>query len=106
LFGAWTSLHEDVTFVQLFIGFFEPLCVYPLCYDFQKSLLFVSIALCILDMNKLEMFEFLEDELHVVGIVGPSLKTLETIVLKEMLQAQNVVDEECGFKKRCFECNS
>jgi hypothetical protein len=32
--GAWTSLHGDVSFVQLFIGFFEPLCVYPLCYEF------------------------------------------------------------------------
>jgi len=52
------------------------------------------------------MFKFLEDELHVVGIVGPSLETLEIIVLEEMLQVQNFVDEECGSKKRCFGCNS
>jgi hypothetical protein len=77
LLGAWTSLHEDVSFVQLFIGIFEPLCVYPLCYEFKKGLLFVSIVLCILDMNKLEM-----------------------------LQVQNVVDEECGSKKKHFGCNS
>jgi hypothetical protein len=57
-------------------------------------------------MNELEMFEFLEYELHVVGIVGPSLKTLTNIVLEEMLQVQNVVDEECGSKKKHFGCNS
>jgi len=57
-------------------------------------------------MDELEMFKFLEDELHVVGIVGPSLETLEIIVLEEMLQVQNFVDEECGSKKRCFGCNS
>jgi hypothetical protein len=74
--GAWTSLHEDVNFVQLFIGFFEPLCVYSLCYEFQKGFLFVLVVLCILDMDKLEMFKFFEDELHVVEIVGPSLETL------------------------------
>jgi hypothetical protein len=83
--GAWTSLHGDVSFVQLFIGFFEPLCVYPLCYELKKGLLFVSIVLCTLDMNELEMFKFLEFELHVVWIVGPSFKIVENIVLEEML---------------------
>jgi hypothetical protein len=29
--------------------------------------LFVSIALWILDMDELEMFDFLENELHIVG---------------------------------------
>ncbi len=60
--------------------------------------------LCNLDMNELEMFEFLKYEPHVVGRVGPSLETLENIVLEEMLQVQNVVDEECGSKN--FGCNS
>jgi hypothetical protein len=50
-------------------------------------------------MNELEMFKFLEFELHVVGIVGPSLEIVENIVLEEMLQVENVVDEECGSKK-------
>lgn len=54
-------------------------------------------------MNELEMFKFLEYELHVVRIVGPSLETLENIVFKEMLQVQNVVDEECGSKKNTLD---
>jgi hypothetical protein len=57
-------------------------------------------------MNELEMFKFLEFELHVVGIVGPSLEIVENIVLEEMLQVKNVVDEECGSKKRRFGCSS
>jgi len=40
--------------------------------EFQERLLFVSIVLCILDMDELEMFNFLEYELHTVGIVGLS----------------------------------
>ncbi len=44
--------------------------------------MFVSIVLCILDMNELEMFKFLEFELHVVGIVGPSFKIIENIMLE------------------------
>jgi hypothetical protein len=57
-------------------------------------------------MNELEMFKFIEFEHHVVGIVGPSLEIVENIVLKEMLQVENVVDEECGSKKRRFGCSS
>jgi hypothetical protein len=40
--------------------------------EFQERLLFVSIVLCMLDMDELEMFNFLEYELHIVGIVGLS----------------------------------
>ncbi len=86
LLGTWTSLHEEVSFIQLFIGFFKPLCVYPLCCEFQEGLLFVSIVLCILDMDKLEMFNFLEDELHIIRIIGLGLETFENIVLEELLQ--------------------
>jgi hypothetical protein len=84
--GTWTSLYEEVSFIQLFIGFSEPLCVYPLCCEFQEGFLFVSIVWCILDMDKLEMFNFLEDELHIIRIVGLGWETLENIVLEELLQ--------------------
>jgi hypothetical protein len=46
-------MHWEVSFAQLFIGFFEPLCVYPSCCEFQEGLLFVSIVLCILNMDEL-----------------------------------------------------
>lgn len=84
--GTWTSLHEEVSVIQFFIGFIKPLCVYPLCCEFQEGLSFVSIMLCILDMDKLKMFNFLEDELHIIRIVGLGLETFENIVLKELLQ--------------------
>jgi len=53
-----------------------------LCYEFQGGLLFVSIALWILDMDELEMFDFLENELHIVGRIGLSSKILEYIMSK------------------------
>jgi hypothetical protein len=48
------------------------------------------------------MFNFLEDELHIVRTVGPSSKTLENIVSKVMLQAYNVVDEEHQVEKKAL----
>jgi hypothetical protein len=68
--GAWISLIEEVSFAQPFTGFFN-ISVSAHC-EFQKRLLFVSIVLCILDMDELEMFNFLEYEVHIVGIVGIS----------------------------------
>ncbi len=66
------------------------MCVYPLCCEFQEGLLFVSIVLCILDMDNLETFNFLEDELHNIRIVDLGLETLENIVSKELLQVKSV----------------
>jgi hypothetical protein len=86
LLGTWTSLYQEVSFIQLFIGFSKPLCFFTLCCEFQEGLLFVSIVLWILDMDKLEMFNFLEDELHIIRIVGLCLETFENIVSKELLQ--------------------
>jgi hypothetical protein len=37
-------------------------------------------------MDKLEMFNFLEDELHIIRIIGLGLETFENIVLEELLQ--------------------
>jgi hypothetical protein len=39
-----------------------------------------------LDIDKLEIFNFLEDELHIIRIVGLGLETLENIVSEELLQ--------------------
>jgi len=37
---------------------------------------FVSNVLCNLNMDELNMFNFLEDKLHIVRTIGPSLETL------------------------------
>jgi hypothetical protein len=48
-------------------------------------------------MDKLEMFNFLEDELHIIRIVGLGLKTFENIVSDELL-----IDEECQVEEEVF----
>jgi len=53
-----------------------------------------------LDVDKLKMFNFLEDELHFVRTVGPSSKTFKNIVSKVVLQVYNVVDEEHQVEKK------
>jgi hypothetical protein len=69
LFKIWTSLHEKLSCAQCLIGFSKPLCV-PIMLWIQKGLVFVSIVLCILDMDELEMLNFLEDEFHIVRTFG------------------------------------
>jgi hypothetical protein len=104
LFRAWTSLHES-SYVQCFIGFSKPLSVLIMLW-IQEGMVFVSIVLCTLDMDKLEMFNFLEDEFHIVRTIGLGLKTIKTLCQKKCCRSNMLLMKSFKFKKMHVGCNN
>jgi hypothetical protein len=57
-------------------------------------------------MDKLKMFNFLEDELHIVRIVGLGLETLETLCQKKCCRSRMLLMKSFKFKKMGVGCNN
>ncbi len=61
---------------------------------------FVSNVLCSLNMDELNMFNFLENELHIVRTVGPSLETFESMCQKKCCKFRTLLMRSIKLKKR------
>lgn len=51
-------------------------------------------------MDELNMFNFLEDELHIIKIAGPSLERLESMCQKKCCKFRTLLMRSIKLKKR------
>ncbi len=65
----------------------------------RRFVKFVSNVLCSLNMDELNMFNFLENELHIVRTIGPSLETLESACQKKCYKFRTLLMRNIKLKK-------
>ncbi len=66
----------------------------------RRFVKFVSKVLCSLNMDELNMFNFLEDELHIVRTASPSLETLESMCQKKCCKFKRLLMRSIKLKKK------
>jgi hypothetical protein len=52
-------------------------------------------------MDELELFDSFENELHVIGIIGPCLETLEKLCQRKCCRFKMLLMRSVELKKRC-----
>jgi hypothetical protein len=85
---------------------FFNLYVFSHCVVNFKKVIVCFNVLCILDMDKLEMFDSLENELHIIGDVGSCLETLEILCQRKCCRFKMLLMRSVELKKRHSRCRS